>query len=109
MIPPIGNWLRKWLISTLYSSPKILGVMEHRTSKPEYVEPLLKALKKLMSASEEQLLDETFLLVQDRLHPADFIMLPNGVPRWMNQMQNMLDGLIESGRIVKEYGLLKLA
>jgi len=48
-------------------------------------------------------------LVQDRLHPADFIMLPNGVPRWMNQMQNMLDGLIESGRIVKEYGLLKLA
>jgi len=34
--------------------------------------------------------------------------LPNGEPRWRNQMQHMLDGLIESGKIKKEKGLLRL-
>ena len=82
--------------------------MEHRTSKPEYVGPILKTLDRLGSASEEQLLDEAFKLVQERLYPADYVMLPNGVPRWRNQMQNMLDGLIESGRVVKENGVLRL-
>jgi len=82
--------------------------MEHRTSKPEYVEPLLIALERLGGASEEQLLDEAFKLIQGRLHPADFSLLVNGLPRWRNQMLNMLDGLIESGRILKKDGILRL-
>jgi hypothetical protein len=80
-----------------------------RTSKPEYIEPILKALGSLGEASEEKILEQAFSLIQDRLYPDDFTVLPNGEPRWRNQMQHMLDGLIESGRIEKKNGLLRLS
>jgi hypothetical protein len=83
--------------------------MEHRTTKPEYVEPLLATLGRLGRASEEVLLDETFQSIKSSLYPADLALLPNGVPRWRNQMQNMLDGLIDSGRISKKDGVLRIA
>ncbi len=83
--------------------------MEKRTVKPEYIKPILDALHKLGSATEEELLDQICQEVQCRLFPADLIVLPNGEPRWRNQAQNMLDGLIESGVIIKENGLLSLS
>ncbi|MCW4012833.1 MAG: hypothetical protein NWF07_07550 [Candidatus Bathyarchaeota archaeon] len=79
-----------------------------RTTKPEYVEPLLDALKILGAASEDALLEKTYSVIQLRLYPDDFTVLPNGEPRWRNQMQHMLDGLVESGRIEKKNGLLRL-
>lgn len=80
-----------------------------RTSKPEYIEPLMIALDSLGEASEEKLLEQAFALIQDRLYPDDYAVLPNGEPRWRNQMQHMLDGLIESRRIEKKNGLLRLS
>ena len=79
-----------------------------RTTKPEYVEPLLDTLKILGEASENALLERTYSVIKLRLYPDDFAILPNGEPRWRNQMQHMLDGLIESGRIKKKNGLLRL-
>jgi hypothetical protein len=80
--------------------------MEKRTTKPEYVEPLLETLRTLKIASEKDLLAQTYELIKERLHPTDFVQLPNGEPRWLYQMQHMLDGLIESGKILKEDGVL---
>lgn len=82
--------------------------MEKRTTKPEYVEPLLETLKTLTTANEKVLLDQTYHSMKERLHPADFVQLPNGVPRWRHQMQHMLDGLIESGKILKKDGNLQI-
>lgn len=82
--------------------------MEKRTSKPEYVEPLLETLRSLTSANEKDLLEQTYQSMKDRLHPADFVQLPNGEPRWRHQMQHMLDGLIESGKVMKKDGELKI-
>ncbi|RLI02832.1 hypothetical protein DRO31_03225 [Candidatus Bathyarchaeota archaeon] len=79
-----------------------------RTTKPEYVEPLLDALKILGEASEDMLLEKTYSSMRERLYPDDFSVLPNGEPRWRNQMLHMLDGLIESGKIIKKNGLLTL-
>ena len=79
-----------------------------RTTKPEYVEPLLNTLKILGEASEDMLLEKTYSHMRDRLYPDDFSVLPNGEPRWRNQMVHMLDGLIESGKIIKKDDLLKL-
>ena len=75
--------------------------MEKRTTKPEYIQPLLGSLKELGSATEDKLLNYAYHIVKGRLHPADHVILPNGEPRWRNQMQHMVDGLIESGYIVK--------
>ncbi len=83
--------------------------MERRTSKPEYIEPLLKALRYLGSATEEELIDRAFLIVRARLSQADHIILANGEPRWRYQMQHMIDGLIESGSVLKKNGLLSLS
>ena len=80
-----------------------------RTSKPEYVPYILKALKKLQKGTEKQILKIVFEYIKENLHPADLVLLPNGEPRWRNQAQNMIDGLIESGHIVKEKGSLKLS
>ena len=82
--------------------------MEQRTTKPEYIEPLLTVLEKLETTTEDELLDTTFQYMKDGLHPLDFQMLPNGIPRWRNQMQHMLDGLMENGKIQKKDGLLIL-
>jgi hypothetical protein len=83
--------------------------MEKRNVKPEYIKPIMDALFKLGSATEEELLEQTFQEVQCRLFPADLIVLPNGEPRWRNQAQHMLDGLIESGAVLKENGVLRLS
>jgi hypothetical protein len=85
----------------------ILGMK--RTSKPEYVVPIMDALGIMGVASEDELLDKAFSLIHGRLFPDDLTLLPNGVPRWRNQMQHMLDGLIESGKIEKKNGLLRLS
>jgi len=82
--------------------------MERQTSKPEFVQPIVEALRGLGSGSEDDVLEAVFLIVKDRLCPADFVVLPNGEPRWRNQAQNMIDGLIEDGVIVKKDGLLRL-
>jgi len=79
-----------------------------RTSKPEYIEPIIQALTELRTAYEDNLLEQAFTLIRDRLYKDDYTVLPNGEPRWRNQMQHMLDGLIESGRIEKKDGLLRL-
>jgi hypothetical protein len=79
-----------------------------RTTKPEYVEPLIETLRVLGEASEDTLLEETYSVMHTRLFPDDFTILPNGEPRWRNQMQHMLDGLIESSKIKKKKGLLSL-
>jgi hypothetical protein len=65
-------------------------------------------LDRLEAATEDELLTQTFQYMKDRMYPSDFVMLPNGEPRWRYQMQHMLDGLIEDGRILKKDGLLKL-
>ena len=80
-----------------------------RTTKPEYVEPLIDTLRKLGETSETTLLEETYSVVHTLLYPDDFTVLPNGEPRWRNQMQHMIDGLIESDRIKKINGLLSLS
>ena len=79
-----------------------------RTTKPEYVEPLIEALRILEESSENTLFEKTYSIINTRLYPDDFTVLPNGEPRWRNQMQHMLDGLIESGKIKKEKGLLRI-
>jgi hypothetical protein len=65
-------------------------------------------LDRLEAATEDELLTQTFQYMKDRMYPSDFVMLPNGEPRWRYQMQHMLDGLIEDGRILKKDGLLML-
>ena len=82
--------------------------MERQTSKPEYLQAIVESLRGLGSDSEDNVLEAVFLIVKDRLYPADFVVLPNGEPRWRNQAQNMIDGLIEDGVIVKKDGILRL-
>ena len=47
--------------------------------------------------------------MEDRLHSSDLVILPNGEPRWRNQAQHMLDGMIEDGYIVDKNGLMSLS
>ena len=82
--------------------------MDKQTSKPEYVKPIVEALQSFGSGSEDEVLEAVFHNIKDKLYPADFVVLPNGEPRWRNQAQNMIDGLIEDGIIVKKYGKLWL-
>ena len=82
--------------------------MEKRTAKPDYIKPIIDALTKLGTTTEEELLKEIYQTIHDKLYTDDYVVLPNGEPRWRNQAQNMLDGLIETGAVSKEKGLLKL-
>ncbi len=83
--------------------------MEKRTTKPEYVPFILSVVKHMMKSSKEQVLDEVFTAMEHKLHPADLVVLPNGVPRWRNQAQHMLDGLIENEQIQVVNGELRPA
>lgn len=83
--------------------------MERRTTKPEYIEPLLVTLDRLEASTEDELLNQTFHLMRDKMFPSDLVVLPNGEPRWRYQMQHMLDGLIENGKVWKKDGLLRLS
>ena len=60
-------------------------------------------------ASIDALLAEVYALMGDRLHPADHTILANGEPRWRNQAQHMLDGMIDDGYIFEKKGLLSLS
>lgn len=79
-----------------------------RTSKPEYGPYLLRALKNKGKASMDEAMEETFRLIEPRLHPVDLETLPGGVPRWRRQAENMLDGLIEDGYVAESRGYLTL-
>ena len=83
--------------------------MERRTTKPEYGPYIADALGNLGEASSDDLLAEVYTLMEDRLHPSDLIILPNGEPRWRNQAQYMLDGMIDDGYIVEKNGLMSLS
>ena len=83
--------------------------MERRTTKPEYGPYIADALCKLGEASSDDLLVEVFRLIEDRLHLSDHVILPNGEPRWRNQAQHMLDGMIDDGYVVEKNGLLSLS
>jgi hypothetical protein len=73
------------------------------TSKPEYALFILQALSNLSNATLDELMERTFNLIEDRLYPADYKLLPNGVLRWRNQSEFMLESLIENDYIEK-YG-----
>ena len=83
--------------------------MEKRTTKPEYGPYIAEALRKLGEASSNDLLSEVFKLIEDRLHTADHSILANGEPRWRNQAQYMLDGMIDYGYIDEKNGFLSLS
>lgn len=69
-----------------------------QTSKPEYAPFLLASLRRLGEATRDAVLDHTRELMEARLHPADYALLHSGkTPRWMNQADHMLDGLVEEG------------
>ena len=83
--------------------------MERRTTKPEYGPYIVEALGKLGEASVDELLAEVYELMESRLHAADHEPLANGEPRWRNQAQHMLDGVIDDGCIIEKMGLLSLS
>ena len=83
--------------------------MDRRTTKPEYGPYIAEALSRLGEASTDYLLLEVYMLMEDRLHPADHAILANGELRWRNQAQHMLDGMIDNGYIVEKKGLLSLS
>jgi len=82
--------------------------MERRTTRPEYGPYIAEALGKLGEVSSDDLLAEVYTLMENRLHPSDLVILPNGEPRWRNQAQHMLDGMIDDGYIVDKNGLMSL-
>ena len=83
--------------------------MEKRTTKPEYGPYIAKALRKLGEALSDDLLAEVFKLIENKLHLSDHVILPNGEPRWRNQAQHMLDGMIDDGYIDEKNGLMSLS
>jgi len=88
-------------MNKIKSSGKNLCCM-HRTSKPEYAPFILKALSNVSRATLDELMRETLFLVKDRLYVQDFKVLPNGFPRWRNQAEHMLNGLLEDNYIKKD-------
>lgn len=83
--------------------------MEQRTTKPEYAPFILSVLKHLRTTNREELFEETFTAMEHRLHSADHAILANNEPRWRNQAQHMLDGMIEDGIINEIEGVLSIA
>jgi len=83
--------------------------MERRTTKPEYGPYIAEVLGNLGEASSDDLLAEVYTLMEDRLHSSDLVILPNNEPRWRNQAQHMLDGMIDDGYIVDKNGLMSLS
>jgi len=83
--------------------------MERRTTKPEYGPYISEALGVLGEASTDDLLVEVYTLIEEKLHAADHAILANGEPRWRNQAQHMLDGMIDDGYIVEKKGLMSLS
>ena len=83
--------------------------MEKRTTKPEYAPFILETVRHLLESSREQVIEEVYNSMEHRLHPADLVVLVNSEPRWRNQVEHMLDGFIEDGRVIENNGLLRVA
>ncbi len=83
--------------------------MEKRTTKPEYAPFIMETVRHLMESSREQVIEEVFSSMEHQLHPADLEILVNKEPRWRNQVQHMLDGFIEDGRVIEITGVLRVA
>jgi len=84
-------------------------VPEPRTSKPEYAPFLLASLGRLGEATRDAVLDHTRELMEGRLHQADYALLHGGeAPRWMNQADHMLDGLVEEGFVEEKDAKMRL-
>lgn len=83
--------------------------MGKRTTKPEYAPFIVNTVRHMMESTREQILDEVFSSMEHMLHPADLEVLANNEPRWRNQVQHMLDGLIENGTVLENNGLLRIA
>ena len=83
--------------------------MKKRTTKPEYAPYLVSIIKHMRGVTREELLDEVYNVMEHRLHPEDLVVLPNNEPRWRNQAQHMLDGLMDDGVVIENNGLLILA
>ena len=82
---------------------------EPRTSKPEYAPFLLASLRELGEAPREAVLRRTRELMDAILHPADCVPLHGGrTPRWVNQADHMLDGLMEEGYVEEKGPILRL-
>jgi len=80
-----------------------------QTSKPEYAPFLLVSLRGLGEASRDAVLENTRELMDGMLLPADYALLHGGVtPRWMNQANHMLDGLIEEGFVEENGAMMRL-
>jgi hypothetical protein len=83
--------------------------MEKRTTKPEYAPFILETVRHMLESSREQVIEEVYNSMEHRLHPADLVVLANNEPRWRNQVEHMLDGFIEDGRVIENNGLLRVA
>jgi hypothetical protein len=96
-------------ISVIAYNGSIFPVPSPQTSKPEYASFLLVSLRGLGEASRDAVLRRTRELMKDRLKPADYSLLHRGrTPRWVNQADHMLDGLIEEGFIDEKNSKLRL-
>ena len=82
--------------------------MEKRTTKPEYAPFIIDVLRHLRVTDREEILEEVYKAMRHRLHPADLVVLANDEPRWRNQAQHMLDGLIEDVVVSEIEGEIKL-
>ena len=79
------------------------------TSKPEYAPFLLASLRSLGEAPRDAVLERTRELMEGRLHQADYALLHRWkTPRWVNQADHMLDGLIEEGFVEEKRSKLRL-
>jgi hypothetical protein len=83
--------------------------MEKRTTKPEYAPFIVQTVRHLLESNREQIIVEVFSSMEHMLHPADLEVLVNDEPRWRNQVEHMLDGLIEDGVVLENNGLLRVA
>ena len=80
-----------------------------QTSKPEYAPFLLVSLRGLGEAPRDAVIEHTRELMEGWLLPADYALLHGGMtPRWMNQADLMLDGLIEEGFVEENGTILRL-
>jgi hypothetical protein len=85
-------------------------VPQPQTSKPEYALHLLASLRDLGGeTSRDAVLDGVYTRMEGRLHPVDHVLLYHGaVPRWRNEAEHMLDGLVEEGYVEEDGVALRL-
>ncbi len=86
------------------------SVSDGITSKPEYAYYILKVLKLYGGiATEDEVMDRVVEMMSSVLTEMDRLNLYGGkIPRWRNQADHMLEGLIEDRYITREGVMLKL-